>query len=113
MKIEDMRINGKTIEEAKLNGKIIFQFKRDTIPPTIEVFGNGSNNPNLHVFDTNEFTCIVKQGDEIKRTDRPPKNESGSYDAWFGIGYLGDGEYEVVATDINGNISNAKVTIKI
>lgn len=112
-KIAEMRINSKDIQEAKINGKIVFRLNKDTTPPTIEIFGNGGNNPNIHAFDTNSFTVVVKQGDEIKRMDSPPQNSAGTYDAWFGIGYLGDGTYDVVATDEAGNVSTAVVTIKI
>ena len=64
---------------------------------------SGTDNPQVHAVDANEFNIVIKSNGQIVRTDQANKTSNGTYSTWYGIGYMPDNDYEVIATDKAGN----------
>ena len=79
------------------NGQIIV----DKTAPSLVV--DEGDNPQVHANDILPFTVDVKINGVSQRVDSTTTDPQDEYGTWFGIWYLPDGDYEVIATDLIGN----------
>lgn len=120
MKVSEMRINGNDVEEAKLNGQIVYK-KATVAGPVLDIEGleDGiviSANPQINVSDVIDFTTQVLDGNgNVKVTAQadPPNPATGrdTYYDRFGIGWLGVGVFTVRAVNVAGGIT--EVTFEV
>lgn len=79
------------------NGQIIV----DKTAPSLVV--DEGDKPQVHANDILPFTIEVKINGVSQRVDSTTTDPQDEYGTWFGIGYMPDGDYEVIATDLIGN----------
>ena len=97
--------------------KLTYLKEKDTTAPNLEVDYINKNdysntqNPQIHATDANPFTITVKLNGKTVREDKAVLNDQGIYSSWFGIEYLSDGKYEVIATDAAGNTKIINFTL--
>ena len=73
----------------------------DTTDPSLVV--DEGDNPQVHANDILPFTVDVKINGVSQRVDSTTTDPQDEYGTWFGIWYMPDGDYEVIATDLIGN----------
>ena len=79
--------------------------EEDTISPVINVLNSELNkNPQLEIIEKNDFKVLVKDMNNKVVRDK-------GMEKYFGVGYLAEGEYKIVATDELGNTSTKNVTV--
>lgn len=115
MKVSEMRINGNDVEEAKLNGQIVYK-KATVAGPVIDVedLKNGvviSANPQINISDFTAFTTEVYKDGKYVQTRNAQKRTDGTYYDRFGIGWLGVGVFTVRAVNVAGGIT--EVTFEV
>ena len=97
--------------------KLTYLKEKDTTAPNLEVDYINKNdysntqNPQIHATDANPFTITVKLNGKTVREDKAVLNDQGIYSSWFGIEYLSDGKYEVIATDESENTKTINFTL--
>ena len=90
-------LNAANTTAGAQNGQIIV----DKTAPSLVV--DEGDNPQVHANDILPFTIEVKINGVSQRIDPTTTDPQEEYGSWFGIGYMPDGDYEVIATDLIGN----------
>lgn len=100
---------GNVIGITDIQGNVLWEKPSSGTPPTIFFDGVENSyvtvsNPQVNTTHTKPHTVYVYK-DGVQKHSREATLSGTVYKTRFGIGWIGNGSYEIVATDEDGNTS--------
>ena len=122
------KTEGDITASAVVNGKTTNTVTNtvDAVAPVIEIRSevkevNGvkyvnAEDPQLKITDENAFSTVVlnSKGEEVATAESEEPNAEFNFDTYydtFGIGWLGEDTFTIVATDVAGNVAKETFTV--